>query len=241
MTHNLFRLDGYYDGARGGQPGPYSIVHDFDTQLQYIINRHTSNCTVSTLDKGFFGDLTKDEGGNPQLRPPNQLFFFRGLNYTYKGVSTVRGVEVDSWIATSEFIVLSPVLNITNGIYEVFFTRPGYTVSTDRSPGESMVPWRVIVTGTYYLDDDGNITSGNSSFELDYFDFSASEPPYDSFDVSVCASAEESHTVVFVFETPVIGIDFSIFRTNIRKSIVQATKLKPLQVNNIQVSGWVMM
>lgn len=185
------------------------------------------------------GDIRFDNNGRPQLVTPSQLFYLgSGYNYTYEGVSTVRGVKVDSWIATRDNNVLNPNANLTDGVYEIFFTRPEYTIHTDRSVGASIVPWRLNFRGTVvYVNSTTNETVSNDvNYESDFFDFSTSEPPYDAFDVSVCFSGEASNTVALAFPVSVVGIDFSEFRTNLRASLVNATGLRPLQINNIHVS-----
>ena len=234
-THNLFRVDAYYDGSMGGDAGPYRVIHDFDGQLQYIINGHTSTCNVSTLNNTFFSDVELDENNSPRLISPARFFFLADdLNYTYEGISTVRGVQVDSWIARKGYMEFNQYSNLTNGIFEVFFTRPEYTVSTDRSEGGSSIPWRVIVRGELATPMAPPV---NVSFEVDFFDFSPNEPPYDAFDVSRCYDSDDSHTIILFFEVAREGIDFREFRSNLRQSLVNATGLKPLQINNIQVSG----
>lgn len=240
FTQQLFRLDIYYNGGPGGDAAPYKIIHDFDGQLQYVINRHTSSCNITSLsDDNISGaDVVLDGEGNAQIASPGRLFFLNsGLNYSYEGVSTVRGVRVDSWVAiVDDSIPISPSSNLSNGVYEVFFTRPEYNISTDRSEGGNRVIWRTNVRGLLsysYMNMSGSL---NVSYEADFFDFSASEPPFDAFDISSCFDADQTHTVVFTLEVPRQGIDFSTFRTNLRTSLVAATNLKPLQVNNIHVS-----
>lgn len=151
----------------------------------------------------------------------------------------MRGVEVESWVSIRDAQVINPFVNVSNAVYEIFFTRPGYRIQTDRSAGTEVVPWRMILRGvvTYFV----NVTTGltnttNLNYVADYFDFSASEPPYDVYDTAVCFSGNQTHTVILVLPVPVEGIDFSILRTNLRAGLVKATNLKPLQVNRIQVS-----
>jgi hypothetical protein len=220
-----------------GDAGASSIIHDFDSQLQFYINRHTGACNRSSLSEPYVRDVTFDIDGNPQLLPPSRFFFLGGdYNYSYEGVTTVRGVEVDSWVAIVDFVVLGPFSNMSDGVIDIFFTRPEYNITTDRSTGGSQVPWRIILRGLVTYDFFNITGSMNTSFEIDYFDFSPSEPSYDAFDISSCSDPDQSHTLGLRFKVPRDGIDFSTFRTNLRASLVAATNLKPLQVNNIHVS-----
>lgn len=240
--HNLFRLDLYYDGSVGGEAGAYQIIHDFDTQVEYIINRYTSTCSSSqlgTIDSG--GDYRTDNMGNEVLLSPSEILYLGNqFDYSYEGVTTVRGVEVDAWISVRNVHQFESG-NLTDAVFEFFFTRPDYTVSTDRSSGEVSIPWRITIRGTasYTLT---NFTANTTELVnrevdavIDFFDFSSMEPPYDAYDVSLCSSEDETHTMVFAFNTSQAGIDFGRFRSNLRAAVVQATGIKPLQVNNIQV------
>lgn len=239
FTHGLFRTDGYFDDQTGNSSGPLTIVHDFDTQLEFLIFRHVSSCNVSVLSQSFGGDVIFDDDGNPQLITPSRFFLLEGFNYSYEGVTRVRGTEVDSWIAVADFIRLSSYGNLTDGVVEVFFTRPEYNIVTDRSADGMQVPWRVNLRGLVMYDYPLLNVSGSMDvdYELDYFDFSASEPPFDAYDISVCFDSDESVTLGLRFEVALEGISFRTLRTNIRASLVAATKLKPLQVNNIHVSN----
>ena len=240
--HQLYRLDLYYDGSIGGDPGPYRIIHDFDSQVEYFIHRHTSNCTAQTLGSFPIGeDILFDEASMVSIASPNQLFLLsQDFNYTYEGVTTVRGVEVDSWISVREMETFNTG-NLTDGVFEIFFTRPEYSIRTDRSGDVGVpVPWRVNLRGlfSYFNFSTGQsvVMERNVSFTSDFFDFAAGEPPYDAFDVSVCFNGDDLHTVIVYFNTTRVGIDFSTLRTNLRAGVVNVTGVRPLQVNNIHVS-----
>ncbi len=144
---------------------------------------------------------------------------------------------MDSWIAIRDFSMINAYSNLTNAVYEVFFTRPEYNISTDRSAGASVLPWRVQIGGllTFRNFSTNETQSRNASFIVDLFDFSTTEPPYDSFDASICFTDDQLHTLVLVFKAPIIGVDFKIFRTNLRASLVRITSMSPLQISNILV------
>lgn len=238
MPHKLFRVDAYYDGSMGGTEAPVVFVHDFDTQVEYLINKHTSNCTVSPLGGGNLlnFDVVIDEVGGTRLISPRQFFLLgEEFNYTYEGVTTVRGVKVDSWLSVREYESFSDGTNLTNGIVEFFFTSPEYSLSSLHSAGEQVVPWAFKLRGLITYFNKTEPVTQNISLTMNMFDFSTSEPSYDAFDVSVCFSDDDVHTLIIIFNVPLEGIDLTILRTNIRSSIVKYTKLKPIQVNNIRV------
>ena len=152
-------------------------------------------------------------------------------------MSTVRGVEVDSWISIRDLQIWNPRVNLTDAIVEVFFTRPQYMINTVHSSGDSIIPWRFKTRGLVSYLNGSEIIKVNISFQMDLFDFSAGEPPYDVFDTSKCLSSDQVYTLILAIKTSNVGIDFLQFRTNLRSSIIgYIPNLKPLQVNNIHVS-----
>ena len=247
IQNNLFRID-FYNNGRGrgrdlGPPGPFSIIHDFDTATQYFIGTQILNCTATPLSVSapYSFDVTTDNSGTLQLVSPNNFFFLGNeFNYSYEGVSNIRGVDVDSWVSVRDFEKVAQSVNLTDTIYEVFFTRPDWIYATDRSINTDPVPWRVKLTGgVSFLNSTTNSTVNiNGTFQLDYFDFSTSEPNYDSFDISLCSAPEDYHTVLMMIPGQEKGLDFGRLRRNIRASVSKFTGVKPLQIGNIQVCKW---
>ena len=241
VQNSLFRIDVYNSGRNGGTPGPISFIHDFDTQTQYIVGTQILNCTALPLSSGaspYFFDISSDDSGTLQLVSPNNFFFLGNeFNYSYEGVSNIRGVDVDSWVSVRDFEKVAGAVNLTDTIYEVFFTRPGWIYATDRSINTDPVPWRIKTTGmvSFLNFTDNSTVNINGTFQLDFFDFSTSEPNYDSFDISLCSAPEDYHTVLMMIPGQERGLDFGRLRRNIRSSVSNFTGVKPLQIGNIQV------
>ena len=239
LPHKLFRIDVYNRGDRRGRvPGPTSIIHDFNTSMQYVISNQIINCSAQPLSQAspFFFDITTDDSDTLQLVSPNNFFFLGSeFNYSYEGVSNIRGVDVDSWVSVQDFEKVAEAVNLTDTIYEVFFTRPGWIYATDRSINTDPVPWRIKITGGVSV---RNFTDNsiNGVFELDFFDFSTNEPSYDIFDISSCSAPEDFYTMILIIPGQERGIDFGQLRRNIRTSVTNYTGLRPLQIGNIQVS-----
>ena len=107
----------YYDGRAGDSPGQLNIIRDAALNIDYIINRQFSNCTVIERDYDaiilYFHSLEGSSDRVAELATPPELLLNVPLfPYAYEGVTTVRGVTVDAWIG------LIPVIP-----YE--FTTPG--------------------------------------------------------------------------------------------------------------------
>lgn len=241
MPHKLYRIDAYYDGSQGGSAGMVTIVHDFNTQIEYIINRHTSSCLTNAIGSSnivTFDVIDDEEENSNRLLSPRELFLSQDeYNYTYEGVTTMRGVQVDSWLSVREFESFGKTSNLTQGVVELFFTRPEYTLSSVYSSGESIVPWAIRLSGvlSYVNNTSGEIMETDFTMETDVVEFSTREPTYDAFDVSLCFPDSDVHTLIMVFDVGITGLDLGDLRTKIRSSIIGITQLQPLQINNIQV------
>ena len=143
-------MDIYNRGNKKGVPGPTSIIHDFNTSVQYVINNRITKCSTQPLSQvsPFFFNLTTNDSGTLQLVSLKNFFFLGNeFNYSYEGVSNIRGVDVDSWVSVRDFEKEAQAVNLIDAIYEVFFTRPGWIYVTDRSINTDPVPWRVKLTG----------------------------------------------------------------------------------------------
>ena len=241
LPHRLYRADFYNDGSQYGTRGPNSVIHDLSTSVQYLINTQVVNCSAISLDVAapYLFDVTRNDDGSFQLISPNDFFLLGNeFNYSYEGVSNIRGVDVDSWVSVRDFERITDNFNLTDAIYEVFFTRPDWIYTTGHSVNTDPVPWRIKITGTIsYPNMTTNTTVRmNSTFEMDLFDFSADEPPYDAFDISSCSAPEDFYTMILIIPGRERGIDFGQLRRNIRTSVTNYTGLRPLQIGNIQVS-----
>ena len=214
-----------------------SIIHDLSTSVQYSINNRATNCTVHSLEEyaPYLMDVTIGDEGSLQLVSPNNFFFLGNeFNYSYEGVSNIRGVDVDSWISLRDVEKVAGAINYTDVVYEVFFTRPGWVYTTDRSINTEPVPWRLKLSGVAQYSE--YIGAANLSYEMDFFDFSTDEPPYDAFDISSCSAPEDYYTMILIIPGQERGVDFGQLRRNIRTGVTNYTGLRPLQIGNIQVS-----
>ena len=209
--------------------------------MQYSINTRIHTCSIYDLSliAPYFPDASFNDDGSFQLISPEGLFFLGNeFNYSYEGVSNVRGVDVDSWVSVRDFERVAGAINLTDAVYEVFFTRPGWIYSTDRSISSDPVPWRIkFTTGMLSILITDNVTTYNiDEFQRDFFDFSTEEPPYDVFDISSCSKPDDFYTVALIIPGQEKGLDFGQLRRNIRMSVSNYTGLRPLQIGNIQVS-----
>lgn len=239
LDQRLFRFDFFYNGRFGGEPGPATLIHDFNLDVQYFINRRLRSCSVSPINTTFGFDVEVGDDGLPQLKSPSDLFLLSNeFNYSYEGVSNVRGVDVDSWVSIRDFQRFSANSFLTDGLYEVFFTRPEWTVSTLNGNGNrDPVPWRLKVSGVFNFTVNGTTNVTDLTAVYDLFGFSVEEPSFDAFDTSVCFAPTEYHILTLAVPGNNSGVDLRQLRRNVRLAIADFADIPPLQIGNIQVLG----
>ncbi len=230
---NLFRIDFY------NIDGPNTIVHDFNQGVQFRIVQNTNKCTVSTLANAT-GQLNFDvdvSSGTPHIASPNNFLLLNNMfNYSYEGVSTVRGIPADSWVSARNFEQLPSInVNVSNAVYEVFFSRPGTTVVNGHSVSPGPVVLRAKLSGNFTTYFNGSFVSTWRSLEYDLFDVSTERPPYNAFDVTACYDDDNVVSIVLLIPGTLTGFNLGDLRENIREGISNYTGVSQLQVASVEV------
>ena len=230
-------MDVYFTGQYGGEAGPITIVQDFQQEVEYTIFRLYGNCSVGPINanSSVFFDVSIGDDGLAHLKKPRDLFQLNN-NFTYEGVTNVRGADVDVWIMYQDF-ESGPYSNITDAKYEYYFTRPGFTIANDNAVVTKPIPWRSTVSGkvSYFDLINNTIVTTDFSAVYDIFDFSTNELDFDFFDTQVCIDPANYHIFVFVltFDGP---FNEGQLRKNIRVAMSNYTGSYPLQIGAIDVS-----
>ena len=234
----FFRVDYYKrDYQYGLPPGPFTYIQDFNLITQYSINRQYRNCSINRIESPLFDAVVVD--GEVTLSSPTQFFLLLDTSeYSYEGVSTVRGVQVDSWITYTDFKELDSGANVSNTTHEMFFTRPKWSTGTHSSaPSSEPTLWRSRFTGIVtYINSTTNLTETQEfSVTYDYFAFNSGEPDLDVFDTSMCVPVGQFYTVVLLVPVEGVQVDFLLLPQNVRSAVADSTGVRPLQVGNIEV------
>lgn len=235
FSHQLFRVDINPNGSE-----PISVIQDFNNKVQYIIFKQYTNCSITpiTITSPLTTYLVSDNGV-PHLRSLSGLLLQNEqFNYSYEGITNVRGVDVDSWVSIRDFQKF-PYANVTDGLYEVFFSRPGWTINSLHTVTTEPILWRAKLSGMFsFINFANNSTvSERGSFVFDFFDASGDEPGFDAFDTSVCLPPSEYQIITMVIPGQENGLDLSWLRRAVRKSVSDYTQVQPLQVGSIEVSA----
>jgi hypothetical protein len=230
----LFRVDFLYEST------PYSVIHDFELGLQYIINRRLSNCSIYSIANLSYSsyDIAGGPDGAKRMRTPTE--FFRvgaGYNFSYEGVTKIRGIEAEAWISVRDSFPLNLGSKVVNGTVELFYSRPGSTLSSLLSNETAPVPLAINLIGTLCYDgDDCGKSTSLSSFSTIY-DFSTTEPDFDVFDTSFCAEPGQYRIISMKIPGHEFGADIGQLRRSIRLGLTEYAKLSLLQVASIEVVG----
>ena len=233
----------YNDGSAGFGPGLITLIRDYAHNIEYIINRRLNNCTVKQINylPEYVYPFSEFE---VEIMTPNPLLnIAQVFPFAYEGATNIRGVDVDVWVGRQPpgslmFPNADGVVEGSNGMFRVFFTRPGWRITGDRAVTNEPVLWRVeLRADTVFTNATDNTTTSGNVLELyDIFDFSSEEPDFDVFDVSTCFSPSEYHVLSLAVPGHEQGLNFSQLRRNLRSAIVKYSNIKSLQVGNIQVS-----
>ena len=176
--------------------------------------------------------------GVPRLKSLADIFLLSNqFNYSYEGVTNVRGVYVDAWVSIRDFEQFSRA-NLTDGLYEVFFTRPGWRISNELTVETNPILWRAKLSGVFsFINVTNNSTvSMNTSGVYDLFGYSSDEPSFDVFDTSVCLPPSEYLIITISIPGQENGLDLRRLRKAVRQSVSDYTGVQPLQVGSIEVS-----
>lgn len=185
-----------------------------------------------------FFDVTTGINGTVVQRTPTDFFRLgSGYNFSYEGVTRLRGIDVDAWISVRELFPLSGVTDLFNGTVELFYTRPGVNSSSLYSSTSDPVLIAINITGILVSSSCSDETCEDSAIKYyNIFDFSSQEPDFDVFDTSLCATPGESEILPMIIPGQESGLDIRQLRRNIRLGLTEWADIPKLQVANIQVN-----
>ena len=217
-----------------------------------VSKRNTGQCLVQTLNlttnAGFDG-VANNEDSLLHIQSARDIFFAGDqYNYSYEGVTTIRGVQVEGWSSIRDSTTINFGVTFTNALYEIFFTRPGTVHISDYSISSDPALWRIVVSGNVTgVRRNGTTFNTSVNFVNDLSDFSSSEPPLDLFDILPCHQAIGYVEVGLGLPANIPDpnspppIDMARFHGNLRKAMmdyantVGMTLVTPLQITAIRV------
>ena len=226
-------------------------MHDFNSGLQYTVSkRNFGQCIAQVLNQSnaAFDGTASDEDNLLHIQSARDIFFAGSqYNYSYEGVTTIRGVQVEGWSSIRDVMTVRPGITFTNVLYEIFFTQPGTTHISDYSISSDTAVWRIALSGNFTGTRNGRNFSTPVNIVNDLSGYSSSEPLLDVFDVLSCYGPSDYVEVNLGLPITVPDpmspppIDLSRFHGNLRKAMMDYATLvrmpfvSPLQINAIRV------
>ena len=216
--------------------GTLSLIDDANLGVRYSIYRHFSNCTISVLEPNT-QDIFVNSNNHFRLKSLQEIFFLTDdFNYTYKGMETLRGIEVDTWTSTVfNFSSNSGTINYTNTQAEVSFTRPDVSYPSLTSYTSEPVLFRYSLQGIGSAFKNGTVYNTNFTAFENFVGGSYEEPNFDAFDVSLCSDPSEYRIATLFIPGHVNGVDLRVLRKSIRSQFSNYTGLYPIQIGSIEV------
>ena len=186
-NHKLFRYD--YD-----QKDFWTTeVHDYNTGLNYTMNRFTGNCSISFITTSPSSDNIVN-GPIVALKDPTEFFNLKGMNAQYVGQKKRDGVNVDVYIGKGTLFGVNVSL-------EWFFMSDSWRVNDGiKYPDGYQLP----IGAKFYLTLPGII--GNSVKSNDIFGFQTVRFRLESYDISLCQ--QETDQKHYMFSLKSTNLDF---------------------------------
>ncbi|KAL5022491.1 hypothetical protein ScPMuIL_001646 [Solemya velum] len=209
---------------------PYTDMYDFNSGLQYYIDRTTWQCSVSHINNTFPAYLNTTAANISgeyvlTLRKPDPIFY--GFSdYTYSGKRTKRGIQCDCWAAVDYVHVAgNPVASPVN--HEICFMS---STIEDVTAGSSLLR-NVPVQTTLYISDLGRTTTYN------YFDYNVGPWDVSVFDISNCYDKSKHLRFQLQFPGTYDSKLHHAFVISAQKSLSTTMRVRPLRVQGLHLES----
>ncbi|CAH1789230.1 unnamed protein product [Owenia fusiformis] len=218
-----------------------SIIHDYNTGHEYIIDQVLENCTIRNITDGE--DVHKSSS-NPLLvsmKAGYELFNLNMYTFSYAGQRQYRSVLCDIWIVsfspagtTDE----SAYGNYKKIRYEVYFLADNWTSDMLLANQSEHVLVAIRMKGTAKRDKH----TGDFDIFMNIFSYRVTAPSIDVFDIDSCVNYSSSNPEInykhLVFTLPVRQSRLLSLRQHnvvpaVRKAIAMAAQVSGIRVNDI--------
>ncbi|XP_022084213.1 uncharacterized protein LOC110975760 [Acanthaster planci] len=234
------RMAVYYYSLRNNGTSmrtPYRSLDDFNTGLTYRVNMDTGHCNITPISL-YSPDAESPDNVHVQIKSVASFFNFEVEDWQYQGVSELRDMQAESWIAKRTDWKPTWIGNNssfqTNSTWEFFFTtdswntQGGLNMST-YMPTMSKVEWNLKMK---------NGTMRNGSFIVNYFHYDAANVDPSHFDLSPCFDSNNGKELAFdILETGiynmVIANNTFEFYHGVVNSLATTAGISPSRIANV--------
>ncbi|XP_061182284.1 uncharacterized protein LOC133190610 [Saccostrea echinata] len=187
--HNSKPTNPYYS------TNPMTVIHDFNTGIQYALDRFYENCTMSAIQPGAFdstldfAELITDGSYVVKLKSPMDIFHLTP-QMRFIGQRTVRDFLTNVYEAILQNFTMPGLVGKYTAIVEYYFIVNGWAESASSDAG---------VTEQYLVKTDLIIVEKALVITTNYFDFEYFEPDLSLFDIKKCFSSQDQHHFQITF------------------------------------------
>nr|XP_022315495.1 uncharacterized protein LOC111119542 [Crassostrea virginica] len=214
---------------------PMTVMHDFNTGIQYAMDRFYENCTISPIKAGAFdstldfSELIKDGSYVVKLKDPMTVFHLTP-NMRFIGQRTVRDFLTNVFEAVLQNFTLPGLNGKYTAIIEYYFLVTGWVESASSDSGG---------TQQYLVKTDMIIVEKALVITTNYFDFEYFEPDLSLFDVKKCFTSTDQHHFQLTFPGqfhPYLDIYQKVFELETLERLSQATGASILRFQDISLN-----
>ncbi|XP_064606544.1 uncharacterized protein LOC135471299 [Liolophura sinensis] len=213
---------------------PMSFIHDFNTGIQYSIDKLLGNCSMSAIQNDTFDTAAnlslklRDGSFVSRMKNPLELFY---LDSSYKpaGQRTVRGVLCDVFEATRTDFRLPGIDMQLNTTFQYFFLADSWSELSDSTRSSDQdVPIRL------------DIVSPSVGFLATYsfFDFDEQHPDLKNFDVGACYNDDKKIRFQVQFNNtyhPYLDSTRAYFEMAVRLTMASDLEITTLRIQDSRI------
>lgn len=209
-----------------------SLIQDFTTGVQYIIDAIYGNCSVTELTASF-SDFTPGPSYllPPEMRHPIALVEVNYSSMVYQGQKVYRGLPVESWGSSD---------NMTNFIYEIFILKKEETFHGSL-PDEEITEPESIPVGVFTSVVNGNSQSNKVTSYSNIYNYRPSRIFPDRFDIRPCYSTgslfKELLLTIHTLQPSSFLSDKLWNLNHIHQFISSTAKVMPTRISDLYMSA----
>lgn len=215
----MLRQDSFDVDGNAVGPVAISYIEDQNIGVVYIINKHSQQCVITSLQE----DTTNHSSyGGLHIKTLPEALLLSTLNFTYSGSRVIRAALVDTWSSHNFSNSYVNGADVT-----IAFTKRGTYVENINSMTDEPILWQFSISGNYSLKSFSSV--------LNFYDLSYDRPSLDVFDTSMCSSSENYEFLIILLPGTLREVDVDHLCSSIRLAVANYTGVYPLQIGNIQV------